>query len=119
MAVFAVLLIYPWGFLQTPLFEMADAPLCQVIEVCSLATLSDAVIMLVAYWTVALFRTGRTWIVKPRAVAVVLFSAGGVAITIVIERLAVTGLWHIAGAIPSTCQWFLSSKWGCPRSFSG
>lgn len=94
VALFAVLLDYPWEFLQTPLFELPDAPHWKVIKTCSLATLGDAAIMLAAYWMVALVQNGRSWIVNPSVAGVMLFSSIGVAVTIVIERLATSGLWY-------------------------
>ena len=56
VVVFALLLNYPWEFLQAPLFDrMADAPHRQATIACSLATVGDAMIMLVAYWIVSAF----------------------------------------------------------------
>ena len=48
-AVFAFLLNFPWEFLQIPLYVgMADAPHWDATKVCVLATLGDAVIVVVA-----------------------------------------------------------------------
>lgn len=92
--VFALLLNYPWEFLQAPLFDrMADAPHRQAIMICSLATVGDAMIMLMAYWIVSACAANRGWIVVPRAAQVALFVAVGATITVVIERLVLQGLW--------------------------
>lgn len=95
VAVFAMLLNYPWEFLQVPLFaEMAGAPHWVAIKTCTRATLGDAVIMLLAFWVVAAFAGSRYWIFDaPRASRLVLFVSVGVAITVVIEWAARRGLW--------------------------
>lgn len=94
IALFAILLNYPWEFLQVPLFDqMPDAPHWEAIKTCTRATLGDAVIMLIAYWTVSGFARNRRWFVDPRAAQVALFSLVGVLITVVIERLALSGVW--------------------------
>lgn len=94
VAVFAIFLNYPWEFLQVPLFDqMPDAPHWEAIKTCSRATVGDALIMLIAYWSVAVFCRNRRWFVNPRAAQVVLFSLVGVLITVAIERMALSGLW--------------------------
>ncbi|HKO68875.1 MAG TPA: hypothetical protein VJU53_13825, partial [Burkholderiaceae bacterium] len=63
VAVFALLLNYPWEFSQVPLFAgMADAPHWSAIKVCAAATLGDIVIVLIAYWVVAVLARTRSWI---------------------------------------------------------
>lgn len=94
---FALLLNYPWEFIQAPLFAgMAEAAHWEAVKVCTRAALGDAVIMLVAYWGVAVARSSRAWVVAPGWRDVVLLSSIGVGITIVIERLALHG-WWLAG----------------------
>ena len=94
VAVFALLLNYPWEFLQAPLFDrMADASHWQATIACSLATVGDAVIMLVAYWIVSAYSGDRGWIVVPRTAQIALFVAVGVTVTVAIERLVLEGLW--------------------------
>lgn len=94
VAVFAFLLNYPWEFSQVPLFTgMADAPHWTAIKVCATATLGDIVIMLIAYWFVAFVARTRSWIAAPTAGHLMMFVAIGLAITVVIEQLALHGLW--------------------------
>ena len=91
---FALLLNYPWEFIQAPLFEgMAERPHWEAVKACTQAALGDAVIMLVAYWGVAVARHSRAWIVAPGWRDVALLSSIGVGITVVIEGLAVHGWW--------------------------
>ena len=94
VAVFALLLNFPWEFLQVPLFEqMPEAPHWQAIKTCSRATLGDAALMLAAYWAVAATRGNRNWIATPDTAGVLLFATVGVLATAIIERLALAGLW--------------------------
>ena len=91
---FAFLLNYPWEFIQVPLFEgMAGQPHWQAVKACTQAALGDAVIMLVAYWGVAVLRRNRAWIVAPCWRDLLLLSSIGVGITVVIELLALNGAW--------------------------
>lgn len=91
---FALLLNYPWEFIQAPLFEgMAESPHGAAVKACTQAALGDSVIMLIAYWGVAALRRDRTWIAAPVWRDVLLFSSIGVTITIVIEWLVQQGMW--------------------------
>ena len=94
VAVFALLLNYPWEFSQVPLFAgMADAPHWDAIRICAIATLGDIVIMLIAYWLVAVIARSRFWFAAPTAAQLMMFVAVGVAITVLIEHLALRGWW--------------------------
>jgi hypothetical protein len=94
VAVFAVLLNYPWEFLQVPLFDgLADAGHWDAIKGCTVAALGDAVITLVAYGFVAALAGSRRWILAPSGSQLALFVVTGLSITTVIEWLALRGLW--------------------------
>lgn len=94
VAVFALLLNYPWEFLQGPLFaRMANAPHWEAIKACTRATLGDAIIMLLAFWTVSVFAHSRYWITAARASQLALFVLVGAGITVAIEWLVQQGLW--------------------------
>ncbi len=94
VAIFAFLLNYPWEFIQAPLFAgMADARHLDAIKACTRATLGDAVIMSIAYALIATLTSNRRWILEPLRWHLVLFTAAGVAIAVVIERLALAGRW--------------------------
>ena len=94
VAVFAFLLNFPWEFLQVPLFaDMAGAPHWTAIKRCAIATLGDIAIMLIAYWFVAAVAGSRHWIAGPKAAHLAMFVGAGVAITVVIEWLALRGRW--------------------------
>jgi hypothetical protein len=94
LAVFALLLNFPWEVLQAPLFDgMAAAPHSDVIGACLQATLGDAVIMLLAHASVVVITRRRRWVLAPSWREVAGFVAVGVAITATIESLATRGHW--------------------------
>jgi hypothetical protein len=94
VALFAFLLNLPWELWQAPLFEgMAAAPHWDAVKVCSRAAVGDAVIALVAYIAVALVLRNRAWAASPTTPGTVRFTACGLVITAVIERLALDGVW--------------------------
>ena len=94
VAVFAFLLNYPWEFLQVPLFAgMAGAPHWEAIQRCAMATMGDILIMLIAYWLVAVIARRRYWIAAPTAAHLTMFVAVGVTITVLFEQLSLRGLW--------------------------
>ena len=103
VAIFAFLLNLPWEFAQVPFFAgMPAAQHWSGILVCVRATLGDAVIALVAFWTVALMAGGRAWLTAPTRRRTVGFVSVGVLITIAMERLAtgVLARWTYAEAMP-------------------
>ena len=94
--VFAVLLNFPWEFLQVPLFEgMAEAKHWGAIRICTRAALGDGVIVLIAYWSTAALWRDRWWFRAPKRVQICAFIAVGLAITFVLEQIA-TRSYHPA-----------------------
>lgn len=95
--IFAVLLNFPWEFLQAPLFEgMAEAPHWRAVQRCAIATLGDGAIMLVAFWSVAAVGRTRQWLLRPTLLQILGFVGVGLVITILVERLATAGLWPMS-----------------------
>lgn len=94
IAIFASLLNYPWEFLQVPFYrDMPSASHWSGVVECSLATIGDVIIMLVAFWLTALTARSGRWVVEPRARQIALFVAIGLIVTLVIEYLAVRSDW--------------------------
>lgn len=94
VTLFALLLNHPWEFIQAPLFAgMASMAHWDGVKACTRAALGDAVIMLFAYWGVALLGRGRSWIATPRWYETLLMVSLGVVVTVVIERLVQRGEW--------------------------
>jgi hypothetical protein len=103
VALFAFLLNYPWEFLQVPFFEgMADAPHWEAVKFCTRATLGDAVIALVAFWSTTFIMGSRGWIGQGGRLAIAVFIAAGVCVTVVLERLATGPLerWAYSDQMP-------------------
>lgn len=100
---FGFLLNLPWELWQAPLFvDMANAPHSTATLVCTLAALADAVIILVAYWSIAVSARTRQWVQSPTRGRLAGFVAVGLAITITVEWLA-TGIlnwWSYAPGMP-------------------
>ena len=105
--IFAFLLNYPWELLQAPFFEgMAVATHWDAVKVCTRATLGDAVIMLIAYWSVAVTASDRWWFRAPSRLQMLGFIAAGVMITVAIEHLATQSVdpawgWRYADPMPT------------------
>ena len=94
VAIFALLLNFPWEILQAPLYAgMAEASHAQATRACLRATLGDGAIMLLAYGAVAACARSRHWILAPRRWQLVLFVAIGMVVTAAIEWLSTRGLW--------------------------
>lgn len=94
VVMFALLLNLPWEILQAPLFAgMADAPFADAIQGCARGTAGDAVILLLAYWTVSAIAGSRQWILDPSNGQLTLLVVPGVVVTLAIESLATRGYW--------------------------
>jgi hypothetical protein len=88
VALFALLLNYPWEFLQVPLFQdMPTADHWDAIVLCSRAAGGDALIALLGFWVVALTWRCRDWMLRPRVGQVVAFALVGIVVTVGFE-------WH-------------------------
>lgn len=104
VALFAFLLNFVWEFWQVPFFQaISDAPHWEAVKFCTLATLGDVGIALVAFWTVAAIGNSRSWIRKPSTREVLIFVAVGVLITLAAEWLATEVLdrWAYATSMPT------------------
>jgi hypothetical protein len=104
VALFAFLLNFVWEFWQVPFFQdIPEAPHWEAVKFCTLATLGDAGIALVAFWTVAAMRSSRSWIHNPTLRQVLVFVAVGLSITLAAEWLATEVLdrWSYATSMPT------------------
>lgn len=102
VAIFAFLLNFPWEFLQAPLFRgLPTAPHWEAVKTCVFATMGDVAITLAAFWSVAGFVGSRRWLSKPTVWRLVGFIGVGLAVTLGIERWAITvGRWAYAETMP-------------------
>lgn len=94
VVLFALLLNFPWEFLQVPLFDgMPQARHWDAVKACARAAVGDAAIALAAFGVVAFAERSRAWVMQPRWRSALTFTGFGVFVTAVIERLALSGLW--------------------------
>lgn len=103
IVMFAFLLNFVWEFLQVPFFEnMKDAPHWQAVKHCTVATIGDAAIMLIAYWCVAAFDRTRSWVLKPQPRQIAGIAVVGVVISILLEILNTKfwDRWEYSSAMP-------------------
>lgn len=100
---FAFLINFVWEMLQMPLFSYpSNATLVQINLACLQAAAGDALMIVVAFWIVAILQKGRTWIFHPSVGCLALFLLPGILMTGVFEALA-TGVlhrWTYAQAMP-------------------
>ncbi|MEH6387123.1 MAG: hypothetical protein V7772_04515 [Pseudomonas profundi] len=94
---------FVWELLQLPLFAGFDeVHYFTVILHCTKATAGDVVISLVAFWTASIVARSRYWFLRKQPVAVGVFIAAGLLITVVFEMLATGPLqrWTYSEAMP-------------------
>lgn len=103
ISIFGFLLNFVWEIWQLPLFQsMNELTHFQVTLHCTRAALGDVVILLVAFWVIALTAKSRNWITHPKTIQVAGFIAVGVIITVIVETIAIDVLnrWQYTIAMP-------------------
>ena len=104
VVIFALLLNYPWEFLQAPLYRgMATAPHWLAVQRCTAATIGDAVLMLFAYLAIALCSRRRWWALRPTSLQSCVFVLVGAGVTVAVERWATSGVawgWRYTQYMP-------------------
>jgi hypothetical protein len=99
----ALLLNFPWEFLQVPFFAtMTAIPHWDGVVACTRAALGDAVISLLAYWVASLRAGTRDWLSARSDAGLRAYLASGLVITIVIERASTGPLdrWTYSEIMP-------------------
>lgn len=98
VVLFAVLLNLPWEFLQVPFFrDMPGLAHWDGIRRCATATLGDGILILTAYWATAASARSRRSVLQPTRRHLMTLVGVGLAITVLIERLATTMRWPQGG----------------------
>ena len=94
IVVFGFLLSFPWEMLQVPFYAgMTTAQHWPAVKLCALAALGDAMIMLTAFWSVAIGAQSRSWMSAPSRLQVAAFLSLGLAATVLIEHFATRATW--------------------------
>ncbi len=100
---FAFLLHFAWEMLQAPLWVgMAEMPHWQAARACTVATLGDVIIALVAFWAGAVVAQTRRWLLSPKHRAVIAYVLVGLVLTVAYEYLATgpLGRWEYTASQP-------------------
>ncbi len=103
VVIFSFLLNFVWEIWQAPFFVgMSDAPHWEAVKSCTRASAGDVVIMLVAFWGVAVVNRSRAWALDFRQRDLVAFTSIGFVITVLMEWLATGPLsrWTYADTMP-------------------
>ena len=103
VVIFSFMLNMIWEFWQTPFFTgLAHAHHWDAVVMCTRAALGDALITLLAFWTVSGCSKTRRWVMNPVRWQKLMFTAVGLLVTIALEILATRVLdrWHYAEAMP-------------------
>lgn len=101
--VFSFLINLSWELWQVQFFQgMTDRAHGVGVKACTLATVGDAGIALVAFWLTAYFARTRSWIMQPSRADIAIFMGVGLVSTIILETLAigVLGRWAYSDAMP-------------------
>ncbi len=104
ISIFGFLLNFIWEIWQVPLFQSMDnLTHFEATIGCTRAALGDVVILLVAFWIIALTARSRSWIIYPTTIQVAGFIAIGIVITVVVEAISIHVLnrWQYAAAMPT------------------
>ncbi len=100
---FALLINFVWEMMQMPLFSYpSNASLVQINLACLQASAGDAVMIVIAFWIVAILQKDRSWILHPSVGSLGLFLLPGILMTVVFEAMATGPLhrWTYAEAMP-------------------
>ena len=103
VAIFSFLLNFVWEIWQAPFFAgMTEANHWTAVRECTRATAGDTVMMLVAFWAVAITTRSRAWIPHAGWRHVAGFTSIGFAMTVLMEWLATGPLnrWAYADSMP-------------------
>lgn len=94
---------FVWEMLQMPLFEVGpEVSLIEVNLVCIQASIGDAVMLMIAFWILAVFFKSRRWLFHLSIPRVGLFLVPGITMTILLEALATGPLqrWTYGDLMP-------------------
>jgi len=108
VAIFSFLLNFVWEVQQMPFFQVSpESSYLNLIRNCTLATVGDVGISLVAFWTVATISRSRQWFRQPRRSQIIGFILVGLVITVIFEALATGALnrWEYAPLMPTLPFW--------------
>jgi hypothetical protein len=93
IAVFGFLTAFVWEMWQMPFYDMHSATYFEMAQLCTLASIGDGVLMLVAYSVVSWSAGSRFWMKRARRWHLLAYVAVGLLATIAFEELATRSPW--------------------------
>ncbi|AKM07504.1 hypothetical protein [Pelagerythrobacter marensis] len=93
LAIHGFLVAFVWEMFQMPFFVSAGLSVWQVTMRCGLASFGDAGIMVIAYLGTSWIKKDMTWLQRPERLSLIAYLAIGLAITVVVEFVAVRVPW--------------------------
>ncbi len=102
IALFGFLAAFVWEMWQMPFYDQSGLTFMDMVQGCSLGSLGDAGIMVLAYRIAAWACGSKQWLISPTRRALAAFLGTGLIITITIEHLAINlhfG-WRYADLMP-------------------
>lgn len=88
IALFGFLAAFVWEMWQMPFYDQSGLTFMDMVRGCSLGSLGDAGIMVLAYRIAAWVCASKQWLVSPTRRALATYLGAGLIITIAIEHLA-------------------------------
>ncbi len=88
VAVLGFLTAFVWEMWQMPFYETRDLSVMAAVKGCSMGAIGDAGILVGAYAFSGWLTRDRRWFLHPSARQIIIYLAAGLAVTIVIEQLA-------------------------------
>lgn len=93
LALLGFLLAFVWEMWQMPFYNMADASVMDVTKTCTLATVGDAALMVLAYTSVSVLARTRRWLLRPQLWMIGTYLLVGLTVTVLFEELATGSKW--------------------------
>lgn len=90
IALFGFLAAFVWEMWQMPFYDQSGLTFMDMVKGCSLGSLGDAGIMVLAYRVAASFAGSRHWLVTLPLRAILAYLATGLAITLAVEHVAIS-----------------------------
>lgn len=102
IAVFGFLAAFVWEIWQMPFYESEGMTYIQVVRGCTLASIGDAGIMVLAYSAASTFSKNRFWLESPPITTAAIYLVAGGIVTVAVEHIALNlpfG-WRYADTMP-------------------
>lgn len=93
IAIFGFLTAFLWEMWQMPFYDRTGLSIADAVRGCSLGSFGDAGILVLAYFVAGKVAHDRYWLCNWSAAPLAAYLATGLAITIVVEHIALNSEW--------------------------